>query len=299
MDLGLALPTIGPATSPEAIRHTAVEAERMGLASVWVLERLLRPVRAAGGEPVPEVYANVEAPLETLAHIAALTTEITLGTSVLGALFHHPVVLARRLATVDRLSGGRLLAGLGQGWMEEEFALTGTPMTRRGAGFEEHIAAMRAVWGPDPVSFHGRFYSVPESQIGPRSPRPGGPRMLIGAKTAVAARRAGRLGIPLNPAVGFSSPFGTLEDLLAVLQAHGEAAVEAGHTPDRLPAVVRVNGPVTEGPLDGRAPLTGSVEQVCEDLAVLEKTGIGHVFWAMPLAPGEQLDAMRKLVAAR
>lgn len=305
MDLGIALPTAGNLGPPEAIRRTAQEAERLGLASVWTFERLLRPtepVAPDGGAapvPVPDVYANVEEPIETLAYVAGVTDRIRLGTSVIGTLFHPPVVLARRLAALDRLSGGRLLAGLGQGWIPQEFTAAGVPMARRGAGFQEHIEAMRAVWGPDPVRFAGRFYRIPESQIGPKPLRAGGPELLLGAKTAVAARRAGRMGLGLNPAVGFNSPFGSLEELGGFIDGYRREAKAAGHDPGALPVVLRVNGPITEAPLPERAPLIGSAEQVCEDLDRVEAAGIGHVFWAMPTGPDEQLDAMRRLLAAR
>ena len=100
----------------------------------------------------PEMFGIVYDPIETLGYVAAQTTKITLGTSVLDALFQSPIILARRLATLDRFSDGRLVVGIGQGWMEQEFQAAGVSMKRRGAGFEEHILAMRAVWGPDPVS---------------------------------------------------------------------------------------------------------------------------------------------------
>jgi alkanesulfonate monooxygenase SsuD/methylene tetrahydromethanopterin reductase-like flavin-dependent oxidoreductase (luciferase family) len=93
-------------------------------------------------------------PLETLSYVAARTERIKLGTSVIDAPFHVPVVLARRFATLDRLSGGRVIAGLGQGWMEQEFITANVSPKRRGAGVEEFILAMRAAWGPNPVSFN-------------------------------------------------------------------------------------------------------------------------------------------------
>lgn len=139
--LGLALPTSGPEASPETITSTAEGAERIGLASVWTFERLMRPIHGAtpigGGDdvPLPEGYGCVYDPVETLAYVAARTTAITLGTSVLDALLHSPIVLARRLATLDRLSGGRLVAGLGQGWMAAEFEAAGVPATPRGPGW--------------------------------------------------------------------------------------------------------------------------------------------------------------------
>src|SRR4029078_6557330 len=102
-----------------------------------------------------ETFGSVYDPIETLSYVAAKTSRILLGTSVLDALFQPPIILARRLATLDRLSAGRLIAGFGQGWMDQEFEAAGVSMRRRGAGFEEHILAMQAVWGPHPVRFAG------------------------------------------------------------------------------------------------------------------------------------------------
>ena len=168
MRLGVHLPIAGKGASPETILQVAVEAERIGLDSVWSWERLMRPtvpiaLGGAGGPVMdaPEMFGIVYDPIETLAYVAARTSRITLGTSVLDALFQSPIILARRLATLDRFSDGRLVAGVGQGWMDQEFQAAGVSMKRRGAGFEEHILAMRAVWGPDPVSFEGRFYRIP------------------------------------------------------------------------------------------------------------------------------------------
>ena len=148
------------------------------------------PMGGPGGPVMdaPEDFGTVYDPVETLTYVAARTSRITLGTSVLDALFQSPVILARRLATLDRFSGGRLVAGIGQGWMEQEFEAAGVSMKRRGAGFEEHLLAMRAVWGPDPVHFEGRFYRIPEADIGPKPVRPGGPRLMVGAASPVGAR---------------------------------------------------------------------------------------------------------------
>jgi probable F420-dependent oxidoreductase len=302
MDFGLGLPTAGTATTVEAISQVAVAAERIGVASIWTFERLLRPagpVSVGGGPPVslPEHYASVYEPIETLAFLAGQTERVRLGTSVIDALFHPPVVLARRLATLDRLSGGRLVAGLGQGWMPAEFAVAEVSPKRRGAGFQEHIEAMRAVWGADPVSFDGRFYQIPESQIGPKPLRPGGPPLLVGAGTVAGAERAGRMGLGLNPIAG--SPLQpTLDALGEFVQTFRGAAAAVGHDPGVLPVVVRVNGPITERALDERGPLTGSVDQVAGDLARLESFGVNEVLWSMDTEPGAQIAAMERLLAA-
>jgi alkanesulfonate monooxygenase SsuD/methylene tetrahydromethanopterin reductase-like flavin-dependent oxidoreductase (luciferase family) len=205
MKLGVHLPTAGRGASPDGIARVAEEAERIGLDSVWSWDRLMRPtVPIAMGGPggpvmdAPEDFATVYDPIETLTYVAARTSRITLGTTVLDALFQSPVILARRLATLDRFSGGRLIAGIGQGWMEQEFQAAGVSMKRRGAGFEEHLQAMRAVWGPDPVSFAGRFYRIPEADIGPKPAHPDGPRVVLGAGSPQALRRVGRLGAGLT-----------------------------------------------------------------------------------------------------
>jgi alkanesulfonate monooxygenase SsuD/methylene tetrahydromethanopterin reductase-like flavin-dependent oxidoreductase (luciferase family) len=108
------------------------------------------------GVPVPvelpaDGYACVLDPLDVLSHLAALTHRVQLGTSAVLALLQPPVLLARRLATVDQLSHGRVVAGLAAGWMSEEFAAAGTPAGNTGQRLEAHLAALRAVWGPDPV----------------------------------------------------------------------------------------------------------------------------------------------------
>ncbi len=131
----------GKGASPETIMQVALEAERLGLDSVWSWERLMRPtvpiaLGGAGGPVMdaPEMFGSVYDPIETLSYVAARTSRITLGTSVLDALFQSPIILARRLATLDQFTDGRLFVGIGQGWMEQEFDAAGVSMKRRGAG---------------------------------------------------------------------------------------------------------------------------------------------------------------------
>ncbi|GAA2206342.1 LLM class F420-dependent oxidoreductase [Nonomuraea monospora] len=268
MDLGIALPVTGPQANPEELVRVAQTAERAGLGAVWAYERLLRPAEPwmLGLEqviPLPEESSSVYDPLETLAYLAARTSTIRLGTNVVDALFHPPVVLAKRLATLDRLSGGRLWAGLGQGWMKQEFEGVGVPVKRRGAGFAEHVEAMRACWGPDPVSFSGRFYTIPESGIGPK---PVGLTLLGGAAAPVAVERVAALGMGLVTVVFDWDLLG--QGVEAYRKAGGQG-----------PLVIQVNGTIGDRPLDERAPLTGSAEQVAEDLARARALGADHVLW--------------------
>jgi probable F420-dependent oxidoreductase len=251
------------------------------------------PIALGGaGGPVmdaPEMFGIVYDPIETLSYVAARTSRITLGTSVLDALFQSPIILARRLATLDQLSDGRLFAGIGQGWMDQEFEAAGVSMKRRGAGFEEHIMAMRAVWGPDPVSFEGRFYRIPEADIGPKPVRPGGPRLLAGAGSSAAIERAGRIGVGLTLVI---FDWDTIREAVETFRA---AASAAGHDPDTLPIMLQVNGNVTTEPLDERGPLLGSSEQVAADLDQAAELGVEHVYWNSNDDPLSQLPLLAEL----
>ena len=190
--IGVSLPTFGRYAGPDAVVDVARAVERCGLHSVSASERLLLPAdpdwRNDAGLPESYVWDT----LEMLAWAAADTERIRVVPSIVNALFQPPIVLARRLATLDRLSGGRVDAGLGQGWLPEEFAATGVPMARRGAGFEEHIAAMRACWGPDPVEYTGSVYRIPRSNIGPK-PAGGRVPVFVGAVARPAVERAARI----------------------------------------------------------------------------------------------------------
>lgn len=299
MDLGFALPQAGRYASREAIVRIAQEAERLGYSSVWVLERLLRPINprnAPGGRPGswPDVYATVYDPIETLTYVAAKTERIKLGTSVIDALFHVPVVLARRLATLDQLSNGRVIAGLGQGWSEDEFATANVPLKRRGAGLEEFVAAVRATWGPDPVRFAGRFYRIPESQIGPKPVQPGGPPILLGAFAPAAIERAARIADGLNPTMT------AWEAFERTVNGFRSAARAAGRNPETLRIVVRANARVSETPLaDPRTPLSGSIDQIARDLARLSSLGVDHAFFSVTQMPvEEQVRLLERLRAA-
>jgi probable F420-dependent oxidoreductase len=131
-------------------------------------------------------------PLELLAFAAAVTDRLMLGTCVVVAPLHSPAVLAKRAATVDLLSGGRMMLGLGIGWQREEYAAVGAPFTDRGPRLEEGIAAMRALWAGGPATYHGRYVSFDRVHLTP-APAGGAVPIILGGNSAPAVRRAGRL----------------------------------------------------------------------------------------------------------
>jgi probable F420-dependent oxidoreductase len=148
MRLGIHLPHIGRKAGPDAIRRAALQAEALGFADVWVSEHVILP-KAAPYPPSPAFYE----PLLTLTWAAAVTERVGLGTSVIVLPMHHPVPMAKQLATLQCLSRGRVIFGIGVGWLEAEFAAMGAPFRQRGRRTDESIALMRALWSQDPVSF--------------------------------------------------------------------------------------------------------------------------------------------------
>jgi probable F420-dependent oxidoreductase len=303
MDLGIALPTSGALASPANIARVAREAEQLEYAAVWTYERLLRPLsnvptRRGGDQLAAEAFGLVYEPLETLSYVSAVTSRIKLGTSIINALFHPPVVLARRFATLDQFSDGRVIVGLGQGWMPQEFETVNVPMQRRGSGMDEMVAAMRACWGPDPVAYEGRFYRIAPSIINPKPVQAHLP-ILIGAMTPGGVKRAARIADGLNV---IADSLDVVNNLVAIFR---EEVTAAGRNPAKAPIVIRSNGPVTSDPMGADRPfLAGSPRQIADDLAKLTDTKVDHVLFenedgARDLEEGLRLfDQLRVAAAA-
>lgn len=227
----------------------------------------------------------------TLSCIAAKTERIKLSTSVINALFHVSVVLARRFATLDQFSQGRVIAGLGQGWLKDEFETANIPFQRRGNGFEDYAGALRASWGPDPVQYEGRYYRIVESDIGPKPFQPQGPPLLFGAATAASLERAARIADGINPV---ARSWSSLEQ---IAHEFPEMVRHVGRDPHAMKIIVRSNCVVSKHALpEPRSPLSGSLEQIREDIQRLASLGIGHVFFDLVVMPvQEQLGVLEKL----
>src|SRR5262249_24210585 len=186
MKYGLSLPQIGTLASANAIRSVAQHAEEIGYDSLWVLERTLRPVQplipypATPDGQLPEEYKIVFDPIECLTYAAAVTSRIRLGTSVIVLSKHYPLSLARRLATLDQLSGGRLIGGLGVGWSKDEMDAAGVQFEPRGRRADEFVGAKKAIWSEDRVDFKGQFFHTPKSYTGPKPIKKPPPPIIFG-----------------------------------------------------------------------------------------------------------------------
>jgi probable F420-dependent oxidoreductase len=294
--IGIALPIYGNIASPEAIAHMSVEAENMGCASLWVSDRMFLPTKPKdtfNDGPWPRVFATVYDPLETLTYAASLTKHVKLGSSVICALFHNPIILAKRFATLDRLSGGRVIAGIGQGDFKDEFEVANVPMSRRGRGFEEFVSAMRATWGPDPVSFSGDFYRIPESHIGPKPIQLEGIPLIFGAFAPRALERAARMADGLTTSLSRRTK---LESLGQTIETFRSDARKAGRDPEKLKVYLRVHTLHLDPLKEPERLLIGSPKQIQDDLSRLEEVGVNHVIFDM-LLDEIPIDAQLRLLS--
>lgn len=235
MKFGLMFANAGPYADGGNAVTLARAAEEAGFESVWAVEHVVVPAgyeseypydrsgRMPGGEdqPIPD-------PLTWLTWAAAATERLRIGTGILILPQRNPVVLAKEAATIDHLTGGRLMLGIGVGWLEEEFDALGVPFEGRGRRADEYVGAMRALWTQDEPAFSGEFVEFAGAKMWPKPVQEGGVPIVVGGHTDAAARRAGRLGDGFFP--GRSKPE-TLEHLVGVMR---EAADEAGRDPDAI-----------------------------------------------------------------
>jgi probable F420-dependent oxidoreductase len=283
--IGVSLPTFGPHAGPDAVVTVARAAERLGYHSVSASERLLLPATPGWRNEFGLPESAVFDPIEMLTWAAAHTTRVRLATAIVIPLFEPPIVLARRLATLDQLARGRVDVGLGQGWLPEEFVATGVPLRRRGAGFEDHVAALRACWGPDPVEHDGPWCRIPRAFVGPK-PFNGTLPLLIGAASRPAVQRAARMG------AGFISAMWDWEITRAELEWYRAAG-------GRGPVVLAM---VRRWTADDPATVVASfVSTALADLDRAATLAADEVRWDLNLSdldPRQQVDALEALAAA-
>ncbi len=241
MRLGVHLPQFREPVPGPVLAEAARAAERAGADDLWVSDHLLLPV---GSERPPALFHD---PLTVLTWAAAVTSGVGLGTSVLVAPYRHPVVLAKALASLDALSGGRVIAGLASGWMRSEFDALGVPFGERGRRTDAAIATCRALWAGEVVD-GGRLLPPPA--------RPGGPPVWIGGDSDAGVRRAARIGDAWHTTV--SEP-GRLAGRLAALD---RALAARGRTRADLLVSVRVRA---------------GADRVAELAPVLRGMGVDHL----------------------
>jgi probable F420-dependent oxidoreductase len=231
---GVMFTNIGPMAHAEGAVALAQAAEAGGFESIWTVEHTVVPAGyqsrypygPGGRMPGPE-DSDFPDPLIWLAFVAAHTSTIRLGTGVLILPQRNPVVLAKEVATLDRLSGGRVELGVGVGWLEEEFAAVGVPFAGRGKRVDDQIGALRALWTQELSSHHGPFVSFDDVYCRPQPTQERLP-IVIGGHSEAAAKRAGRLGD------GFFPGKGDHERLAELIQLMRRTAEEHERDPDSI-----------------------------------------------------------------
>jgi probable F420-dependent oxidoreductase len=234
---GVMLPFVpGQITSGDFLREWVAVVEECEVESVWGIEHVVvaheyeatYPYSESGRIPGGEVgRLPMPDPLDTLAYVAAVSRTVKLGTAVVIAPLHSPAVLAKRVSTIDNLSGGRMLLGLGIGWQREEYEAVGVPFRQRGARLEECVAAMRALWTQAPATFHGEHFAFDRVYSTPQPAR-GAVPIVLGGNSAPALERAARIGDGWNPYT-----IGPDEFQLSVKRLR-ESTAAAGRDPDAV-----------------------------------------------------------------
>jgi len=239
MEFGIIPPVrTGATADPDWMAAFARHVEASGFESLVMVEHAVvisdytstYPYAASGRMPLPD-DCRIPDPLDLMAFLAAVTDRITLATGVLVVPNHQPVVLAKRIATVDVLSKGRVRMCLGVGWMDEELRATGADPRSRGRRTDETIEAMRALWadsGPEGASYAGEFVAFAHAHSFPKPVRPDGVPLHIGGHSEAAARRAGRLGDGFQP-LGLSP-----QELAVRIDQMRQSAEAAGRDPEAI-----------------------------------------------------------------
>jgi probable F420-dependent oxidoreductase len=273
MKLGICLPHYGRPIEPDRLARLAGRAEELGLDSVWVTDHVIVPSDAA------LIYRDhMLDPLAVLPWLAGVTERIALGTSVVVLPYRSPLPLAKLLASVDVLSGGRLVFGAAVGWLEGEFAALGVPLRERASRTDEALELIRAVWTqehPEIETAHHRLRDVKASPMPLTKPRP---PILIGGNSDAAFRRVARLGDGWHASSVSPSVFRA--GAIAVSNHWKDAGREG--TPEltlRVPIVLDgVHRPAVDAALLGtRHLLRGSIGSVLHDLRAYRAAGCAHV----------------------
>ncbi len=289
MEFGFALPGRGPLAHPGVVLKMADRAESLRYASLFVTDHVVLPASTAksvypysptGTFPGGAQQDYLE-PLVMLAWLAHATKRIRLGTSVLVVPYRNPLVVAKMLATVDLLSGGRVILGAGVGWLAEEFeALNAPPFAARGEVTDDYLRLMRAAWTTDPVTFESASYRVKEIHVLPKPTQARGIPVWIGGHTDAALRRVARLGDAWHPIVNRPPALLAPDEYGEKARRIAALAREAGRDPASITLTVRapmqVRSPRMKALAGERPPFQGTAAEVRGDVELYAALGVRH-----------------------
>ena len=292
MKYGITLPDRGPLARPEELSALAGKAEELGYDSILVGDTIVRPRRIDSAHPYNE---SSEYPyrssgeafelLTLLTFLAGRTSKIRLATGVMVVPYRSPLLAAKVLATLDVLSQGRLVVGIGAGWMREEFeALGSPPFEERGAVTDEYLRAFKELWTNDNPSFQGKYVSFDNISFLPKPVQKPYPPIWVGGESRPALRRAAELADGWYPlATNRTYPMSTLQQLADGIKRLASYARRFGRDPGEIeviygarPFELKKNG---ASPESGRLPFVGTVDQVASDIRRCEEMGVGSLMF--------------------
>lgn len=290
MKLGLHLGNYGTGHTAERLLELAELADQNGYDSVWVSDHVVSPAKIETGVPGStrgrtfntDIAETCYEAIVLLSVLAGRTRNVRLGTSVLVPAQRQAVVLAKQIATLDAMAGGRVELGIGGGWLAEEYAALGVPFQGRWARLEETLDVFRVLWGEHEASHQGDVYSFEPVRMAPKPVTPGGPRVTIGGRSTAAMRIAGQRGSGLNAARL------TPEESAVALGRVRDFATAAGRDPDAVTVLMRCDlAQETDRAPDPEQPwlLAGPPDEVARQLSEYEANGVSEVI--VTVTPGD------------
>jgi probable F420-dependent oxidoreductase len=291
MKFGVWIPNCRHLATPDIIKTTAVRAEALGYDSVWVSDHVVVP-----HANVDYLGEGIYDPLVTLAVAAGATSRVRLGTTVLIIPYRNPVVTAKMVSSLDALSGGRVVLGIGAGWMAAESAMLGVPFAERGAMTDEYLAAMQELWTARAPKFSGKYTQFSGLFFEPKPVKKPHPPIWVGGHSKAALRRAARVGAAWHPINRSPAELRAgRAEIARLCQAGGRA------TPPGLAVRndVCVLGPGRTARRSARAGhiLAGEPAALVEQIAELGECGVEHLVIEFLSADGGELDAQMSAFA--
>ena len=297
MKYGFSLVVRGQDANPDTFAAIAERAEALNLDSLWLSAHVILPPQTKSGYVLipgrmhPEHWKdNYWEPFTVLGYLAALTSKITLGTSVVVLPMHNPFELAKQVAEVDQLSKGRFIFGIGVGWFEEEFEVLGPAFHNRGKRTDEALELMHKLWSEEPVTFNGEFYKVSEGSFRPKPVQQPGPPIWVAGGSRAALRRTARFGDafhPVRPSYDFMSEARAELDVLLA---------EYGRRPEAVEITVKTPLSFQSAKADPQdAPTIGTPQAITDSLRRYQELGASHfVLDFVPETLQTALDTMER-----
>jgi probable F420-dependent oxidoreductase len=309
-ELGFSLPSRGPLARVEVVTRLARTADRLGFSVVTISDHIVLPTCSSAPYPYDSTGAfpggahqDYLEPIALAPWLLAATRRLKVAISVLVVPYRNPVVTAKQLATIDALSGGRLIVGVGVGWWPEEFEAVGAPpFAERGPVTDEYIRLMKVLWTEEAPRFEGKYYRIGDVTLQPKPVQKPHPPIWVGGHTEPALRRTARLGDAWHP-IGLRGPAGLAPDeLRAKVERLRGLAREAGREPSAVRVALRAPLDLwhargkTASPGTSR-PLAGAPAKVVEDLRAYQAAGVDTFIFDFPRPEAAAMEALMRRVA--